>query len=246
VWTEQRLKQLPVVGGFRQRGLDMTRLETFTDAAFAFALTLLVISFDNIPQSFSELVAALKNIPAFAVSFALISLFWFAHHKWSRRFGLDDTLTVVISLCFVFVTLIYVFPLRLVSSALLHWLTGGWISFEMGSESQPTVQLLGFIFVVYGAGFFAMSGLIALLYAHALRVPALNLNREERFIGRSEMQTWLIMAGAGLASVAVALLGPPSWRQWAGFAYAPLALVMPLFGLVKSRQWARLTATHRG
>lgn len=32
--------------GFRLRGLDMTRIETFTDAAFAFALTLLVISID--------------------------------------------------------------------------------------------------------------------------------------------------------------------------------------------------------
>jgi uncharacterized membrane protein len=32
--------------GIRPRGLAMTRIETFTDAAFAFSLTLLVISMD--------------------------------------------------------------------------------------------------------------------------------------------------------------------------------------------------------
>jgi len=32
--------------GFRLRGLQMTRIETFTDAAFAFALILLVVSLD--------------------------------------------------------------------------------------------------------------------------------------------------------------------------------------------------------
>ena len=32
-----------IVDGFKQRGEDMTRLETFTDAAFAFAVTLLVV-----------------------------------------------------------------------------------------------------------------------------------------------------------------------------------------------------------
>lgn len=39
-----KLDDLPVKNGFRLRGMDMTRTETFTDAAFAFALTLLVVS----------------------------------------------------------------------------------------------------------------------------------------------------------------------------------------------------------
>ncbi len=36
-WTEEQLAALPVRNGVRQRGRDMTRLETFCDAAFAFA-----------------------------------------------------------------------------------------------------------------------------------------------------------------------------------------------------------------
>jgi uncharacterized membrane protein len=33
------------------RGENMTRIETFVDAAFAFAFTMLVISIDEIPRS---------------------------------------------------------------------------------------------------------------------------------------------------------------------------------------------------
>jgi hypothetical protein len=35
------LDALPRLGGFRLRGIAMTRLETFVDAAFAFAITML-------------------------------------------------------------------------------------------------------------------------------------------------------------------------------------------------------------
>ena len=37
------------------RGDNMTRIETFVDAAFAFAFTMLVISIDEIPKSPPEL-----------------------------------------------------------------------------------------------------------------------------------------------------------------------------------------------
>jgi hypothetical protein len=44
------LDSLPRLGGFRVRGLEMTRLETFIDAAFAFAITMLVIAAQQIPD----------------------------------------------------------------------------------------------------------------------------------------------------------------------------------------------------
>jgi|TARA_B100000809_G_scaffold203015_1_gene203974 uncharacterized membrane protein len=37
--------------GRTMRGENMTRIETFVDAAFAFAFTMLVISIDEIPRS---------------------------------------------------------------------------------------------------------------------------------------------------------------------------------------------------
>ena len=50
-WTDARLAELPDDRGFRLRGLEMTRLEGFVDAAFAFATTMLVISLSGIPSS---------------------------------------------------------------------------------------------------------------------------------------------------------------------------------------------------
>ena len=45
--------------GIQERGREVTRIEAFVDAAFAFAVTLLVISCDAIPDSVPALVAAL-------------------------------------------------------------------------------------------------------------------------------------------------------------------------------------------
>lgn len=78
---------------FHHRGKEMTRLETFADASFAFAITLLVISVGKIPQNSEELILALKKVPAFALSFASIIWFWIGHRKWSRRYGLEDNLS---------------------------------------------------------------------------------------------------------------------------------------------------------
>jgi hypothetical protein len=41
-----------------------------------------------VPASFSELGGALLQVPALAVCFLNIKLFWKAHHIWSGRFGL--------------------------------------------------------------------------------------------------------------------------------------------------------------
>ncbi len=56
-------------------------LETFLDAAFAFATTMLVISIGDIPSSYAELIEALKGTPAFAMSFAAIMIFWLGHRR---------------------------------------------------------------------------------------------------------------------------------------------------------------------
>ena len=49
------------------RGDNMTRIETFVDAAFAFALTMLVISIGEVPKSPPELFELSKAIPAFCL-----------------------------------------------------------------------------------------------------------------------------------------------------------------------------------
>lgn len=63
--TKKHIENLPREKYFRLRGLETTRLDTFIDAAFAFATTMLVISIGNILQNFSELILAFKTIPLF-------------------------------------------------------------------------------------------------------------------------------------------------------------------------------------
>ena len=54
----------------------MTRLETFIDAAFAFAISMLVIAAQQIPDNIQALLAAFRNVPTFVCSIAVLGIFW--------------------------------------------------------------------------------------------------------------------------------------------------------------------------
>ena len=95
--SQEFLNNCPVESGFRLRGSNMTRIEVFIDAAFAFAVTMLVISFDRIPQTFDEVVVAIKEIPAFTIAVVQLVWIWNAHSNWSARYGLRDAKTVTLS-----------------------------------------------------------------------------------------------------------------------------------------------------
>ena len=128
LWTEKELEGLTVEDRFRLRGLEVTRLDTFVDAAFAFVLTLLVISFDAIPSNYPEMLTAVKRIPGFGASFAILMMFWLQHRLWSRWYGLENLKTILLSLTLIFVMLVYVYPLRMLFEGLFSNLTGGYLS----------------------------------------------------------------------------------------------------------------------
>ena len=154
----------------------MNRLETFTDAAFAFSVTMIVISVDEVPRSYPEFIEALKLVPAFLVCFVQLMLFWWAHHEWSRRFGLEEGWSMVLSLCLVATVLVYIFPLRIIFSAFFASATDGWLP----SPFPLTLDQIGVMFVVFGAGFAIMGGLVTALNAVALaQADSLKLNALE-------------------------------------------------------------------
>ena len=80
------------------RGENMTRIETFVDAAFAFVFAMLVISIDEIPKTVPGLLDLSQDIPAFLISATIIGLIWVAHTVWSRTFGLQNRATLYLSL----------------------------------------------------------------------------------------------------------------------------------------------------
>jgi uncharacterized membrane protein len=84
---ETRMRDSPeVVDGFRMQGCEVTRLESFADAIFAFALTLLIVSLEVL-KSFADLINTMRGFPAFAVCFPMLATIWNTHYKFSRRFG---------------------------------------------------------------------------------------------------------------------------------------------------------------
>ncbi len=225
-WTESELDSLAVENQFRLRGLEVTRLDTFIDAAFAFVLTLLVISFDQIPSNFDELSAAIKRIPAFAASFAIMMMFWLQHRRWSRCYGLENSKTVLLSLALIFMVLVYVYPLRMLFEGMFHGLSDGYLP---SSYQVTTYVELRMTFVFYSAGYFAMSLIISHLYRAVMKNSApLGLNKIELQRTRITEQGWAFSAGFGLLSILMALVLPDSWVVVAGYMYVLLFFTGPI------------------
>jgi hypothetical protein len=77
--------------GFRWRGGELSRLEGLSDAVFAFAVTLLVVSLE-VPATFDELLKVLRGFFAFAVCSSILFWVWYDHYRFFRRYGLADGL----------------------------------------------------------------------------------------------------------------------------------------------------------
>lgn len=231
-WTDDKLSVLNTQSHFRLRGEATTRLETFVDAAFAFSVTMLVISVDDVPRSYDEFADALRSIPAFVASFFQVIMFWLGHRNWSQRYALEDRTAITLSLILVCGILVIVFPLRVVFGAAFGYFSGGVLPFPFPVEWQEMRR----VFVIYGSGFCVMCGLIALLYMHALRRRLwLNLDAAEILITRSKIVFWLIPAATGFGGMLIAVLAPDEGVIFAGLIYCLLFVLLPVHGLLERR-----------
>src|SRR3977135_2789424 len=184
----ENLDALPRLNGFRLRGIEMTRLETFIDAAFAFAVTMVVIAADRIPEDINTLLAAFKNVPAFVASVIVLGIFWRGHWLWSRRYGLEDGVSKFISWALLVTVLIYIYPLKALFGSMFYLLSHGQLGHPLGVRTEPQERAL---FSVYALGFTAIAAEIVLLHWRAwqLREP-LRLNDRERRLTRADMAGW--------------------------------------------------------
>lgn len=197
------------------RGSEMTRIEVFVDAAFAFALTMLVISFDAIPRTYPEMLTAIKMIPAFVLAVAQLVWVWQTHTMWSRRYGLDDSPTVWLSALLLVVMLIYIYPMRIMLESALSSFSGGFLptSFELVSREE-----LRIMFVFMGVAFAALCFSFVLMYRYALRrSDELVLNQLEMDRTRHVISIWTGCMVIGLLVGVSALTLPTPYVPFSGF-----------------------------
>lgn len=214
-----------------------SRVDAFVDAAFAFCMTLLVVTGGALPQTVDDLMAALVRIPAFAVGFALLALFWWAHHQFRQIHRRDDSTSLLLSLIIVFVIMIYVYPLRLLGESTAYYISGRTLP---GSELVRSAADMSVLYVVYGIGFLILDLLYILLFRHAARHAE---TEALRVAARDSAACWLISAVIGCLSVALALLLPPT-NAWSagvpGMAYMLIPMLIGLYFAVVLGRRSRL------
>jgi uncharacterized membrane protein len=218
---------------FRWRAHEVTRLEGFSDAVFAFSVTLLAVSLE-VPKDFDELVAVMRGFPAFGVSFAILAYFWYAHVLYFRRFGLQTAYAAALNCALLFCLLSYIYPLKFLFSHLL----GGDLPFP-GIAIVPHEERVAF--VIYGLGYVAVSLVFTLMYAYAWRLRAiLELDECEQLLTRSSLGDHVALMVIGAVSVALALLLPDQQLGLAGFFYLVLGPYFTWAGMRRGRQLQRL------
>ena len=149
---------------FRWRGNEVSRVEGFTDAVFAFAVTLLVVALE-VPHTFDGLMDVVRGFPAFLICFTLLMMFWNAHYTYHRRYGLEGAFSRVMTMAILVLVLFFVYPLKF----LFTMVTVGLFGLDM--HNAPHIETLAqsrVLYLIYGLGFAGVWGLYAALYAHAL------------------------------------------------------------------------------
>jgi hypothetical protein len=232
------LDSLPRLSGFRLRGIQMTRLETFIDAAFAFAISMLVIAAQQIPDNIQALLAAFRNVPTFVCSIAVLGIFWRGHWLWSRRYGLEDGASILISWMMIVTILIFIYPLKAIFGAMWYFLSNGQVGQPFSLHT--TASQARIIFAIYALGTIAISAEILLLNLRAwqLREP-LRLNARERLVTRGELAGWSIPVSVGILSLVLALTVPIEKIAWSGWVYFSMFVLIPLHDAYYRRRMAR-------
>jgi len=132
------------------------RIEAFSDAVFAFAATLLVVSVAQ-DESTSVLQIDWVLFISFAVSFFVLLSFWWLHYNFFRRTKELDNSIIVINSILLFVVLYYVFPLKSLLSS-------------MSGRLRLSAEDFSSLFQLYSLGFLLIFSCFMLMYYRAYQL----------------------------------------------------------------------------
>jgi hypothetical protein len=159
-------------------------------------------------------------------SIIVLGIFWRGHWLWSRRYGLEDGVSIFISWAMIVTMLIYIYPLKAVFSSMWFLVSGGRVGHVLGVHSESQIRAL---FAVFALGFTAIALEMVLLYLRAwqLREP-LRLNPRERAMTFHEVTGWSVPIGVGLISLVLAVYLPRAHIEWSGWIYFSMVILVPL------------------
>ncbi len=214
--------QISGEANFRWRGHEVTRLEGFTDAVFAFAVTLLVVSLE-VPKTYPELIEAMRGFPAFGICFALLAVVWYEHYRFFRRYGLETTVAVILNCALLFCVLLYVYPLKFMFSAAI-------------GHATYAEQEIRTLFTIFSAGFSAVFGVFWLLYRYAWSCrKELELTSLEQLRTRRSMMDESSMVLLGVVAILFAQRAPSPVVPMTGLIY----FAIPVYHTIAGKIWSR-------
>ncbi|MEO8821105.1 MAG: TMEM175 family protein [Ginsengibacter sp.] len=210
---------------FRFRGHEVRRIEAFSDAVFAFAVTLLIVSLE-VPKSFEELMVTMRGFFAFGICFVFLIMIWYEQNIFFRRYGLDDLKTIVLNCTLIFVVLFYVYPLKFLFTLLFS-------SQIYGNNNSPFLMKgsdLPKLMMIYGIGYILIYLIFSLMYKHALKKSdELQLTSPEIFDTKTKIYKNFILITIGIFSVLVAFLLPADQAGIAGLVYGLIGPALTIF-----------------
>jgi uncharacterized membrane protein len=222
---------------FRWRGGEITRLETFSDAVFAFAITLLVVSLE-VPNNFTELQRLMQGFAAFGISFTLLIFIWHSHYLFFRQYGLQDVNIIVLNSILLFVVLFYIYPLKFLFTLLVNQL--------LGLEMRPMSEIIQgnqvvTLMIIYSAGYFAVFFVFLLMHIHAYKLRVkLELNTLEIVHTINSIRIYIIHISVSILSILISIIGGAGFTAIAGFIYVLLGPAMAINGALFGKKLRKL------
>lgn len=231
---ENFAKNIGMSKEFRYRGTEPGRLENFSDAVFALAITLLLIS-TSPPSTFIQIIKFCFDLIPFLMCITLIVLIWHEHFVFFYRYGLRNNRVIFLNALFLIIVLFYVYPLKFLTKLSLFVIA---IPFEIDWMIADLRAMLkggnmSVLMIIYGIGAASVFFVLVLMYRYALsKAVELELNELEIFDTKTSMRTNFLLGAIPLFSVLIVLVffNDPFSGAYSGFAYFMYGPIMGWHG----------------
>ena len=223
---------------FKCRSSESQRIETLSDAVFAFSVSLLVVSLE-VPQTFGEFRLVITGVLPFFATVAFLFMLWYKQYIFFRHYGMNDFRTILLNLVYLAVVVFFLYPLKFLFSFLLSWWMG--INFFPKSIGKVLISYgqIPQLVIFYSSGYFVIWILIYIMHERAMRhSKELELNKYELLYTKKEKRGAFMNAMIGAFSALIAWIGmalnAAAWLS--GICYFLIPFVVVFNDLAFKRQ----------